>query len=533
MRRLLVALPTVTLLGAASADARTMLYTVHVGVNAPPSGSGLSALRYADDDAARFYRFVLPFARRAHLLTVLDRDSQRRFGALAARTQTPSRVEIDAVLGELKRRIRRDRDGGDRVVLYFTYSGHGVREAEETALTVLDGKLDREWFDTRVLSLPADVIHLFIDACHAEGLVRGRGVVTKVVSARTRRLTPPEREGLFRSRLLERHPNVGALVAAASNQEAHEWSRVRSGLFTHQLLSALAGAADVNGDRRIAYSEAAAFISAANGAIRDSRVAPSLRSLPPRLDRNTPILDRRWIRRAALLEGVPASLGHFHVETEDGDRVLDAHGEQGTRLTLLVPAGRRLWLRTVREEAAFTVAAGQTLPSRALRLAALERRLDSRGSADFELRKNLFATPFGVNYYRGWIHSQGEVSVTFAASRPPAVVRRDRRPRRRGRTGSVLCLVGAAASAATAAVFTGLAVSSMNDYNATDYQKPAREAEDRVALYRGLAIGTAAAAAGLGLAAWLLWPTDHEPSSAGPTVTVGPDSVGASYRLAW
>ena len=45
-------------------------------------------------------------------------------------------------------------------------------------------------------------------------------------------------------------------------------------MFTHELLSGMLGAADVNGDLVVEYTEVQAFVAAANRDIKDPRAIP-------------------------------------------------------------------------------------------------------------------------------------------------------------------------------------------------------------------------------------------------------------------
>jgi hypothetical protein len=507
----------------AAAWAETAVYSVHVGVNSPPPGSELPSLRYADDDAARFYQFVRPFAKRAVLATVLDEESQRRHPALAGNCISPRRDLVQEKLAEMAASMQTDRDAGKNVVLYLSYSGHGVREADETALVLLDGHLDRRFLEEKVLSLPANVIHLFIDACHAQGLVARRGVIEKEVSARSRVLSEWERSAILRDDLLSLHPHVGALVAAATDRETHEWSRLQSGVFTHELLSALSGAADVNLDGKIVYSEVAAFISAANRSVKDPLAVIQVVSLPPQINRNAPILALAWIPDAALLEGIPAGLGHFYLETSGGIRALDAHPEFRTALRLMLPPKERIWLRSGDLEASF-----ESRPGKTVHFASLEYRsaetLTARGSIDDSLRKGFFTSSFGASYYRGYVDRWGVVGVEFAE--PPLVTQSLSRP---SQVPAITCLVGSGLALASTAVFAALAFRAKQDFDTTDLQKPAQEAKTRMVSYQALAVGSGVVSAGLAVAAWLLWP--NEPWTVGPSPGTG--SMGLSLSFRW
>src|SRR4029453_685441 len=114
--------------------------------------------------------------------------------------------------------------------------------------------------------LRARYVHLLVDACHAEAVVRPRDAQAEVV-----KVSQGELVDYLAGTTLARFPHVGAIIASSANTQAHEWDAYRGGVFTHEVLSGLRGAADVNGDRLVEYSELAAFLSAANGAVMDAR----------------------------------------------------------------------------------------------------------------------------------------------------------------------------------------------------------------------------------------------------------------------
>jgi len=524
--RIMTCLLGLLALGAAQrALAETRVYSVHVGINDPPAATALHPLRYADDDAARFYSFVKPFARKSKLLSLLDGESQKRFPLLARLSGAPSYQNLVDTLSQLAVRMKADRAAGHSVVFYFSYSGHGYTVGSETQLMLLEKPIDRSFLETFIMTLPADSIHLFIDACHAEGLVIPRGVIQKEVSAVTRPLSDEERSSLLQETLLSKHPHVGALLATTAENQAQEWSRIQAGVFTHELLSALAGAADINGDSQIAYSEVAAFIAAANRAVRDPRASPKVVSIPPRIDRNLPILSQKWIHTAAVLEGELSSSFHFFIETGDGIRILDAHPEPGMFMRLLVPADEQLWLRTEKMEASFESKAGEAVPLGTLRF----QRADSvamRGSVSQSLEQGLFSSAFGLSYYRGWVDNQGEVSVPVASQALSASA-----SRKHSYAPAISCLVGGSLALVASATLGSLAVIARNDLDSSDLELPSHQARDRTIRYQNMALGTGAVAIALGAITYFLWPTDGN-WVLGPLVTADRGS-GMSFSLSW
>ena len=126
-----------------------------------------------------------------------------------------------------------------------------------------DGRLTHEQlYDELLATLHAGAIDLVVDACHAEAIVRPRDLRAASVA------TSPGSQ-TYSSGARWPLALVGALHRQTSAEQTQEWDAYRSGIFTHEVLSALRGAADIDGDRRIEYSEMAAFLSAANRSVLD------------------------------------------------------------------------------------------------------------------------------------------------------------------------------------------------------------------------------------------------------------------------
>jgi hypothetical protein len=269
---------------------------------------------------------------------------------------------------------------------------------------MLDGPLTRDiLYDEVLAELPARYVHLLIDACHAEAIVRprdGQATPTGVPQATLD-------EYLSRS-TLRRFPNVGALVAASSDAEAHEWDRYQRGIFTYQVLSGLRGGADVNGDGLVEYSELSAFITAANAAVEDPQARVSFVSHPPAVNPRAPFIDLASHRQsAAILAGVGPGVGRFFVEDRRGNRLSELRPEPEFHFSLLLPSGVLLYLRTADEEASFELAPGTTRALSSLQMGPPSTR--PRGAVDTSLRRGLFKVAFGPRYYRGYVDARADL----------------------------------------------------------------------------------------------------------------------------
>jgi uncharacterized caspase-like protein len=261
---------------AVDASAATRLHALVVGNNDVfPGGedeersTALVPLAYADDDAAAVSTLLVEVAASLHLLTVMDATTQALYPKLVSVARPPSLAAVEHAVSDIAREIERDRERGDQSIVWLFFSGHGSASYRgEPALALFGGSMSRQYLYQNVLSrLPATYVHLLVDACHAESIVRPRDSNAEVVS-----VSPEEANALLVGSTLAGFPNVGAILVSSRDAQAHEWDAIGHGVFTHELLSALRGAADVNGDRLIEYSEISAFMSAAN---RGDRVACS------------------------------------------------------------------------------------------------------------------------------------------------------------------------------------------------------------------------------------------------------------------
>ncbi len=472
---------------AAPALAATRTYAIVIGNNAPPAnGAGtLLPLRFADDDAAAVAELLRTVSDDVALLSVLDGDTQRRFPGLAATARPPTLAELRAQVARLRARIDADRARGDRADVILFFSGHGARDEHGASLTLLDGPLTRPvLYDEVLAALPARFIHVLVDACHAAAVVQPRDSSAAVVD-----VSEADAQRLLAYDTLARFPNVGALVATSAAEQTHEWDRYQGGVFTHELLSGLRGAADVNGDRRIEYSELEAFIAAANREVADARARLRVEVRPPPLDLRVALVDLATARGsgwASAPGGAP-----FVVEDARGERLVDGYGEPGHRMTLALPADALLYYRASDGEATFRVSAGRV--ARLERLALKRAAVVARDALAGALERGLFASPFGPAYYRGFVDRTGAMPVELDAAADDASARR-----RRQRRGAIASFGLSAAALATATVTGALALDALSTYHATSLQRPAADARERYQTLDAAAFATL----GIGLAAF-------------------------------
>jgi hypothetical protein len=488
---------------AGTARAAGPIFSIAVGFNGAPAGDeSVRPLQFADDDAAAFHEFARTLAARSYLLTVLDADSQRRFPKLAAEARPPSLAELRRVVAEVGGAVDAARDGAPTVLIF--YSGHGSAGGKDGAsLTFLDGPLTRDGLYEQVFApLHARFVHVFVDACHAEAVLRPRDRQAEVVT-----LTAREAGAYLEKETMARFPHVGAIVASTAGAQAHEWDGYGSGIFTHELLSALRGAADVDGNGRIEYSEIAAFITAANRAVVDPRARPQVVVRAPPLDPRAPIVDFASLRGVGFLRGRPAALGAFSLEDAYGNRLLDMRADPGFRVALAVPAGDTLYLRSGRGESVVRVNDRQTLDIETLPFTSAPVR--PRGALDASLRRGLFATEFGASYYRGFVdRSEDLLAVDLPEVDAAASGTGTAGEVRAGRRAAKVAAVGAGVLAVAAGAFGAVAWQARRDFEGTTLESAAAQDADRYRLAGTLSLSALVAAALTAGVASLLYARD-------------------------
>jgi len=406
--------------GEAHAASRQEAFALIV-TNSRSLNKAVSPLLYADDDGARFYELTSSFATKAILLSVLDEQTQKTFPALAKISRQPTRRELIKAMGQIRTAVLQARKRGSRTVFYFYFAGHGDVGADRQGyINLQDKRFSRADLYREVIARsPADLNHVIIDACNAYFLVnrRGGGGRESAYQAAMR--------SFLASESLSRHPNTGVLLSTATMAETHEWSRYRSGIFSHQVLSALYGSADVNGDGRVDYHEVAAYVAAANLKVRDSRARLSIFSRAPRSDLKAALVNLGAMKKASRREVRPASgkvgtflkiprslAGHYYLEDDRGVRYMDFNKstEQPLRLALLDRP--YYYLRSRTREAKIDMGGPLDLDAGRLTFADIPTR--SRGSVEQSLRQDLYAFPFGRSFAAGHATAHGTPSRTDA-----------------------------------------------------------------------------------------------------------------------
>jgi hypothetical protein len=221
------------------------VYAIIVGYNGGhASEPALPALRYADDDALRFYRWFLTLAPADHLtlLTTLD-DETKQAVPDAPPAVPPTRTALLAALHALEPKLTPSSK------VFFLYAGHGLpgrfllqpESGDDAAFTGAELR-------AAMAALPGQRALLFLDACRSQSLFSERGAPDFSADVQALEAKTAGKQ-------------LGILTAASSTQSAGESQSLGGGYFSHVLASGLAGAADADLDGTVRFGELAAFVA--------------------------------------------------------------------------------------------------------------------------------------------------------------------------------------------------------------------------------------------------------------------------------
>ncbi|TPV94393.1 MAG: hypothetical protein B7733_15415 [Myxococcales bacterium FL481] len=372
-------------------------------------------LRFADDDAARIAEVLREAGTDVELLTTFDRDSQQLFSGLVNQAQQPTTDAVKTAYRRLLSRMRQAKSRG-QVELTIYYSGHGDVGPDGRAFLTLDGgRLTKhDLFSGMLAPSPADHNHLLIDACRSEALVLSRGKDWRPDRS-SEDLSLGVRQFLERDQLAS-YPNTGVVLASSADQKTHEWEVYRGGIFTHQLVSGLRGAADLNGDGNVEYSEIGGFVSAANRGVSDPRGRLDVVVRAPAGNQRAALISHDDIgdERVALFVG--SDVNHYVIEDHRGVRVADLRRGDAHPTYVRLPDGDIFITRqgqtagrATRKEA--KIDEGNTGAVVVQELAFASPQRASRGPLVDSLRAGLFRVGYGPSYYAGYTAQQNLLGI--------------------------------------------------------------------------------------------------------------------------
>jgi hypothetical protein len=195
-------------------------------IGANNGGSGRTTLRYAVSDARAFGDVL------RELGDVRPED--------AVFLEQPDRAVVLRELQALGSRLDRARPRLRRTEVLFYYSGH----SDEESILLGNERITYPELRAAINGLNADVRIGILDSCASGALTVARGVIKR---------SPFLLDEAYDMK------GFAFLTSSSADEASQESRRLQGSFFTHNLLSALRGAADRNMDGRISLSEAYQF----------------------------------------------------------------------------------------------------------------------------------------------------------------------------------------------------------------------------------------------------------------------------------
>ena len=391
---------------AAVADEPVARFALVIGNN-QPDRPGRPMLRHADDDAVGMYRLLHQAGVQAVLLVTPDEDTRRAQTRIAT-VGAPTRNLFSTAFSQLRRKMKRSLAAGKRVELYLFFSGHGDVIHGEGYLAMDGWRLTRSELAQLLTRSPAAFNHVIIDACSSYFIAFGRGPGGKRLPA----------EGFVHRLAAGLSDRNGFLLSTSADRESHEWERFGAGVFSHLVMSALRGAADVDVDGQISYAEVGAFLDSASAAIEPENLRPRFFLRPPGMfpgDLETSLVV--WPDTVSRLI-TDIGIGRAYLEDATGMRLIDLNSLSG-QMRLVLPENRPLFLHSISNGREWTI----TGSPRQLRLSEMEGKgiaSVSKGAVNRALDK-LFRNPFrtvDVNNFRHQYQRAAALAGSLVATIP-------------------------------------------------------------------------------------------------------------------
>ncbi len=210
--------------GQQSDQLYTRRFAFLVGAN--NGGKDRVTLRYAVDDAKALEEVL------EQMGGLLPGDSHF--------LEEPDREKFFREVDELAKEVEKARKTFRRVEVIVYYSGH----SDEESIFLGDSRVSYKEFKDLITSMNADVRIAILDSCASGALTLPKGVIKK---------SPFLMDTAYDMK------GYAFMTSSSASEAAQESGRLGRSYFTHNLISGMRGAADMNQDGRITLNEAYQF----------------------------------------------------------------------------------------------------------------------------------------------------------------------------------------------------------------------------------------------------------------------------------
>jgi hypothetical protein len=276
-------------------------------VGANDGGKGRGILRYAVADA-RAMKTVLE-----ELGGVLPQDSLL--------LEEPSREAFLEEMRALATTVAEARDRFRRVEVFFYYSGH----SDEDSLFLGESRVSYAEFKRLITTMEADVRIAILDSCASGNLALPKGVKKK---------SPFLLDTAYDMK------GYAFMTSSSASEAAQESGRLKKSYFTHNLISGMRGAADMNQDGRITLSEAYQF--AFDGTLTQTEktmAGPQHPSYHIEMSGTGDVVITEIGRSRALLSIKKDMNGQIYIHNRDNVLVVELNKTAGREVSIGLDAG--------------------------------------------------------------------------------------------------------------------------------------------------------------------------------------------------
>ncbi len=276
-------------------------------VGANDGGKDRGTLRYAVADA-REMKTVLE-----DMGGVLPQDS--RF------LEEPNRQTFLKEIQALARNVAEARGIFRRVEVFFYYSGH----SDEDSLFLGESRITYAEFKDLITSMDADVRIAILDSCASGNLALPKGVTKK---------SPFLLDTAYDMK------GYAFMTSSSASEAAQESGRLKKSFFTHNLISGMRGAADMNQDGRITLSEAYQF--AFDGTLTQTEktmAGPQHPSYHIQMSGTGDVVITEIGKSSAVLNIKKDVNGKIYIHTQDNVLVVELSKAAGREISIGLKAG--------------------------------------------------------------------------------------------------------------------------------------------------------------------------------------------------
>ncbi len=195
-------------------------------IGANNGGSGRPVLRFAMDDARSVIKVLEDMG-----------GIQNGDGRLL---EQPTRGDFFREMNEMAGKVYEAKRNFRRVEVFIYYSGH----SDEENLFLAGERISYREFRDTITAVSADVRVAILDSCASGSFVQAKGVI---------------RRSPFLLNTAYDMKGYAFITSSSGSEASQESKRLRGSFFTHNLVSGMRGAADMNLDGRITLTEAYQF----------------------------------------------------------------------------------------------------------------------------------------------------------------------------------------------------------------------------------------------------------------------------------